>query len=130
MDATTHIDSPVAIGFTINVSDAFCADVLCTALEGGIGYWSVADQIKQAESGDYVSAVLEDAEGDENWKHTIDYAAIRRGIKRALEPDFNLNRDTKGYIFSAITQQDAGQIDADAADAIVQAACFNTLVYG
>lgn len=118
------------------IPDSFCADVLCTALEGGIGYWAEADDIKRSEpdaEGDwhYLSASLTDAEGDDDWQHTVDYAAIRLGIQRATAPDFNLNVATKRDILAALLEHpDDSTLDADAADAIVQAACFNELVYG
>lgn len=118
------------------IPDSFCADVLCAALEGGIGYWAEADDIKRTERDaeghwHYLSVVLTDAEGDDDWQHTIDYAAIRLGIERVLAPTFNLNSGTKGDILTALTEHpDDNTLDADGADAIVQAACFNDLVYG
>lgn len=118
-----------SISISVPVSDQLCADVLCTALEGGIGYWAEADDIVSGE-GVYHRVTLTDAEGDDDWSHILDNDAIRRGIEQALHPDFAVDSAIRGAIFEGVVQNDAGYIDAIAADVIVQAACFGEIVYG
>lgn len=115
-----------------DIADQLCADILCTALEGGIGYWSSASDIKKSQGEDwqYVSAVLTDCEGDEDWKHVVDYAAIRLGIQRVLDPGFRVNQSIRAAVLSCALGPDNADYDAETADVIVQAACFNEIVYG
>lgn len=103
----------------------FLADVLCTALEGGIGYWSECGMLKSDALG-YVSATLYPAEDDDFPETVLTRESIQQGIEKVLSPDFRVNPQIR----AAIASGDAGQIDADAADVIVQAACFGEIVYG
>jgi hypothetical protein len=88
---------------TIEISPQACADIMCTALEGGIGYWAQADQIKRDANGDYVMCRLCECDGDENFDWEV---AKKEGRVHTLH------------------------IDADAADCIVQAALLNEIRYG
>lgn len=127
---TTEPEDSITVHLPL--TDSFCADVLCAALEGGIGYWACAEAINRTEDAerDYVSATLVDAEDDDNWRYVVDYAAIRRGIRRLLSPGFNVSNAIMLATMQAVREDDAGYIDADCADCIVQAACFHELVYG
>lgn len=119
----------------IPCEDQFCADVLSTALEGGIGYWSGADNIvrhyDQNGHGDfrYVSADLYDAEEGELLGN-VQYDTIRKGIERILRGEVKCNSSITGYVLRGVADNDAGQIDADAADAIVQAGLLGELRFG
>ena len=118
---------------THNIKSENVDDVMTTAAYGGITYWAVepsqadfdaapkgAHTIKEEESGDvfYLTpakvkqAIVEVADG----KHT--------------------NREIAGYVQSAFQYWtaedgiDCGDIDASAADCIVQVACFGEVIYG
>lgn len=55
---------------------------------------------------------------------------ILLGIKRLLSREVKVNQEIHGWLFSAITTADMGMIDVTVADCIMQAACFNDIVYG
>lgn len=124
------------------LTDSLCADVLCTALEGGIGYWGLADKIQTAGPGltgvdpdAYGSAEISDAEAESAEEaaftpFTLDYALIRRGFERILTGAVGARADIVEAVRTAAADNDAGQIDADAADVIVQVGAFNEITFG
>jgi hypothetical protein len=136
---------PNAITVTFLVSDTLCADTLSCALEGGIGYWAVASEIRRepaphaAYEGEkhYVRVTLEDAEYDPEDEDSepgfepvvVDYTTIRRGIQLALAGG-KARKDIVDGIRQAVANDDASTIDADAADVIVQLGALGEIVYG
>jgi hypothetical protein len=111
----------------VELSDNDVVEIFITAMEGGIGYWSVADEYKwrhlyadndctQAISlgDDYVLAVLSDTEGEDFKDLELTPAKIKAGVKWVLNNRFGYN------IFD---------IDSDVADVIVQAGLFGEIVY-
>lgn len=117
------------------VRAVFLEDVIVTALEGGIYYWAEllscerhpADHPNRDRRGSYKTAQLRDLEGG---VHTLDVAAIERGIALIAAPGFKLNRQLRGQLLVAAAEQDAGDIDATGADVLVQAGLLGELVYG
>lgn len=92
-----------------NVTAQNVDDIMTTATYGGITYWAKAYQLSPAK---IRQAVVEIAEG----KHTND--RIRDYVRAAFDG------------WSAEDGIDCGEIDAEAADCIVQVACFGKVVYG
>jgi hypothetical protein len=146
--ATVKIERPITVGMITSV--------LCTAIEGGIGYWSYAEGIMHEdvpESIDsigwrYQSYVLDIGTngigegvafpqevryfGDAH-KAKVTYDTIVTGIERILTGDpekIHLHPDNCAIVASAIAADDPGDIDAAAADWIVQAGLFGEVVYG
>ena len=113
----------------VELDDNDVVEIFITAMEGGIGYWAIADEYRwkrlyadeehtQAISlgDDFVLAVLSDTEGDDFKDVKLTPFHIRRGVNWIMHnrPDLiNIN-----------------DIDASAADAIVQAGLFEEIVYG
>ncbi len=120
-----------AINIKLEVSDALCASVMCTALEGGIGYWCCAGDIKRtdAKDWDYVSFVAYDAEDNDELHGRVDYTTIALGIERLLSGAVKVRADIRASILADVKENE-GNIDSDAADCIVQAGLFNEIVYG
>lgn len=149
-----HVVATVTVVRNIDVE--MITSVLCTAIEGGIGYWSYAEQIVQEdvpESIDsigfrYVSYVLDiedKGEGTEfdpekfcgEWinvhKARVTYDTIVGGIERILKGDpheIHLHAGNCAIVANAIAENDPGMIDADAADWIVQCGLFGEVVFG
>jgi hypothetical protein len=112
----------------VELDDNDVVEIFVTAMEGGIGYWAVADSYKWMHlydehllpgislGDDYVLAVLSDTEGDDFKDLKLTPFVIRRGVNWVLHhrPDLINIMD----------------IDATAADAIVQAGLFDEIVYG
>lgn len=129
--------STITVKIDLEVTDKHCADILCTALEGGIGYWAQARKIVRTPDPeferegfmDYVSceiAELNDDESGYDWKHPkrLNYETIRRGIERICNN--NKLSHMAGGIISDIREDRMGcYIDANVADVIVQFGLFN-----
>jgi hypothetical protein len=118
----------------MELKDAFLAAVLCTAIEGAIEYWaSVPKDSVVSREDDYVSAKIVESEastdGEDPKEKTIGYAELADGIRKALLVN-PLDPDIRASILQAVCEDDAGFIDAQAADVIVQMAVFGELVYG
>lgn len=126
------------------LSDSDAADILCTALEGGIGYWSQCAPLRSPSVGEdwvYKSAWLYPTESPDFESDTgvcpgvkrndegavlLDYAAILRGINLILEGSM-VNNYTYEMVLRNFTQDDP--MDADGADCVVQAGLFGQIVY-
>jgi hypothetical protein len=118
------------MGQTVEIS-LFERDVMCIALEGGIGYWASVRNIKRSEGAnwEYLSFEARDMEDkDAPWR-VVDAEAIRRGIKLVLSPGFKLGSEFLSQVALANSHKDAGFLDAYGADVIVQAACFGEVVF-
>lgn len=105
----------------------FLADVMTTAIEGGINYWASIDQIGTVEDPDeilgwrYDAAHLVDLEDGEEYSINLD--TINRGLNRILA------KHPEGRRADSIRDMDAGDLDANDADVIVQYGLFGELVY-
>ncbi len=118
----------------------FLANVLVTAIEGGVGYWAdVRDYYWTEDSQDNLSkrlltgahAQVSDGLGSmqRGW-FEVTPETIARGIQAIKAPGFQLNDRTRKAILLAEVENDAGEIDSEAADCIVQAALFGKIIYG
>lgn len=133
----------------------FLTDILITAVEGGIGYWSQADGYRwdadrwpYAERGvtlyipasdvdatDYrlpVGHGLIETWGEETPAYTVrvDLDAIAAGIGLITSGEAGVHKDYIGDVFAASVENDSGNLDATAADLIVQAAVFGKVIFG
>lgn len=90
-------------------------DILVTAIEGGIGYWADVEAYSPANG----LATIRDAEEGHVFKLTA--GELTAAAKKVVE----LYPTSIGAEY--IRQED---IDAEAADMIVQVACFGEVVYG
>lgn len=121
------------VEFTITqqVSLQTLADIIVTAVEGGINYWSQIVVYKWTEGPEHtVADIIEIGDGDENKPHHIDLEIVQRGIQRILNDNPAIRIDLHQQVADCVSQDDAGHVDADGADCIVQAGLFNELVYG
>jgi len=130
------------ITIDIEIPEQLIRDIIITACEGGIGYWS------QLESYDG-PAIADGVEGslplrireikEEGWdEETTDYGPWRDlgieqvigGLQKMVQ-EYPHRRDTMRMI-EAITNYDSGNYDYDADDAdnVIQFALLGGLVYG
>lgn len=135
----------------------FLADVLTTAVEGGIGYWARIMESKRAEDGSWLEITVveyEDAYDDEAlglrpgdcyesldnlWdtgrealaKHThvVTLDKVAHALNEVISGDY-VHKEMTARIFLANRSNDAGEIDAYDADAVVQVAALGEVVYG
>lgn len=112
--------------------DEFLDGVIITAVEGGIGYWSVCHSYKWRNRPEVI-AVIQETDGDGEGfgdKITLDRDMVRKGIKEILSGETNVGSYLTKMVAAANATNDGCELDADGADAIIQVACFGNLVYG
>ena len=113
---------------------------ICTANEndhtitgvdlGGIYYW--AGPVQGSYHWDGVPATVRVTIPDEPERGTITIsrALVARGIAAIKRPEFEVRRDIVATILLAEREEDAGDIDEEIADVIIQAGIFGEIVYG
>lgn len=112
----------------------FLSDILLTAIEGGINYWAWQHARSWDEDYEILNAITispMDEDGSEGTQVTVDHAKLEEAIALIVGPqsEFEVRDDILQQIVLATRNNDAGEIDAEAADVIVQAACFGEIVY-
>lgn len=130
--------------------EQFLADILTTAVEGGINYWAQVSEYKHEHSGVPVAetfAVVHEVDPDEGIEEDEDGYAVRglrvtidtiaHGIQ-VLTTGENAGKSFtvsgadywKQFLLSNRTNGEDGDYDADIADNILQAGLFGEVVYG
>lgn len=130
-----------SIGVKVDLTPEFLSDVLIIAFDaphGGCWYWAEPSINADTEQWAYISpddktwtkvtvVETEPSDGKSPIVYTVNHPAIQRGCELLLK------KVIEGADFPttavAILQQDAGMIDADAADVIVQYAIFGEVIY-
>jgi hypothetical protein len=118
----------------IELSDKEVVSIYTTALEGGIGYWAIADEYKwqylyedwendivHPLEPDQVLVVLSDTEDNDFKDEQLTPAKIRAGVKLLIEKYPHLYQ---------IINDNEFHVDANGADAVVQLGLFGEVVYG
>lgn len=127
----------------LDAREQFLRGVLCTAVEGGTNYWAQVSAIKREgyradakvnEPGfsdwSYLGYTLHDSE-DEGKKHVVTVATVKRGLKLLTQDTkVGVRQDIRKAILLANIDPDNGDIDAEAADVIIQVGIFGEIVYG
>lgn len=127
-------DDPVTITVTLPVSAEFVHDVFVTACEGGINYWAEVDQYHWSDGNGNDDlfgffAVIHD--GEDPTKFRVDASVIANGLQRvSAGPVEHLGEGLRANIVKATIAGDAGEIDANDADTIVQVGLFGRIIYG
>ena len=123
--------------------DQFLDDVIVTAVEGGVGYWSFAQAYRWHRDGDYDTPpedgvtvelrAIEDGDDPQDWTR-VDRALIAAAMERlASGPVHSLHDSIRGRLVGQyVIARDGGEYDFDAGDAdiIVQVGLFGEVVYG
>ena len=123
---STYTIQPV---IEVNITSQDIDDIMVCALEGGINYWCRQAKVVGKYLGRYASdqiscggtLKLYDAESSDVWELTLD--KFLNGMKLAIEQGIGLS------VNPADGSIDTCEIDADAADAIVQLALFGEVVF-
>lgn len=116
---------------TINVTQEDIDDIMCSAFEGGISSWCSCAEVVGDYLGEYASEqisrggmlILHDAEDNE--EYDLDLNQLLNGIKQAYEGNY-----FSEYEWCDGKTIDTCQVDAEVADAIIQLALFDEIVYG
>lgn len=120
-----------------DVRKEFFFDIFVTALEGGIDYWACASEYHWGNDGEYdldgFYALVSDSEEDDTFPDNsrIDISIISKGLNKIINDDtVKINSEIRRTIRQASIANDAGLIDADAADCIIQVGLLGELVFG
>jgi len=105
---------------TKNITE-YHLDIIDTAFAGGINYWA---DIRGNKIKEY------DDDGPIGEWITVTPELVEKGIKRVKEQSFQVRKDILMAILIADHNTDAGEIDIESADVIIQAAVFGEIVYG
>ena len=106
----------------------FLNDVFITAIEGGINYWCNCKDYKNTDLGDsWSEAIVVDLlDGRE---YTINPNLILVAISKIINEKADVSSRIIHEIKVAYESLDAGEIDAELADAIAQIVCFGRVKY-
>lgn len=127
--------------------EEFLATVVTTAVEGGIGYWSVVHKYDwwypdlqghtpaPSDGMAFTRASIELTE-DADESHPagrrveVDHDTVRRGMLVLTSGERQVRRDIYEAIVLANHSSDGGEIDSEIADCIVQAGLFGRVIFG
>lgn len=124
----------VTFSMTVTPTDQTLADIVITAIEGGVNYWATCAEYRWENlPPSEVFAVIEDIE-DETKQYRVTVDTVREGLRRLVsgeckihlpETDEPIRAMTRGILLDPDYDYDAGD-----ADNIVQAGLFNEVRYG
>ena len=133
---TNHTTDPaagtsVSVTLAVEVTDDDVDHIMETALSGGIGYWT--SEVTTNDNGIWL--IADAAFNDETY--TVTRADIRRALRLAASPgyrDLDVSPDVHNDIQAAMQPEgadglDVGEIDATAADQLVQIAAMGRVTY-
>jgi hypothetical protein len=109
---------------------SFLGDVIVTATEGGTGYWAYASDYHWEDEDPSKNTVTLTAMDDPATERVVTIETIAHGLAKLRKGEGQVNSRIRAEILEADRANDAGDIDADGADVIVQIALFGELVYG
>lgn len=116
---------------TVKITQEDIDDIMCSALEGGITYWCRKAKVVGEYLGEYASEQISrggklklyDAEEDEVYELTLE--KFLKGIELAIQHNYYAE-----YGWCDGTMLDTCNVDASVADAIIQLALFDDVIYG
>lgn len=117
----------------VQLPDDFPFSVFVTAMEGGVNYWFRARVYRWNANGkdDLYGFHAYGVPLEEDNERLVDRETVLRGIAAVCgDDDIGLHERWRDQIRRAVGSGDAGDIDADLADNIVQAGLFGKVVYG
>lgn len=139
----------IAVRTVLDVDPQFLDDIIVTAVEGGIGYWSQVEEYRHANqapghvfasiidiSDDYDEEETEDSTTELPPRYRIDSETIYRALTLvaaagATELEaLRIGKFSQDDIIHAMMEKDAGEIDAGLADDLVQIGLFGRTMYG
>lgn len=120
----------VSVAFSFVVSDEDIDDIMSAALDGGITYWCGRAEVVGEYLGEYASEQISrggtlklyDIE-DPKTVYELTLDKFLNGLRLWIENE-------RAFALTEAGRLDVGQIDAAAADTIIQYALFNDIIYG
>lgn len=124
------------IKMAVEVERQFLLDIMTTMVEAPFTIWSwdgiAIDDIDRDKDLNVTSfrVTADDPKTGESTGYLMDEAAVVHGIQHLLDGIVPLDPSIIGFIARGVRESDAGDVDAIAADAIMQSAFFLEVVYG
>lgn len=109
------------------MTDEQFEDVCTAASYGGIDYWVRGCKFQPRQENRQPVFKLIDEDGD---KYTLTREQIEQAMLDLWTGKISIRSDIQNSIRWAIFEKEYGEIDANAADCIIQAAAFQEIVYG
>lgn len=114
----------------------FYADIIICAVEGGTNYWAFSHDY-QHETPETTSVQLASQDevvglgtSEDGIWHTVTLDTIAEGFKKIRgQEGLKINERLRKEILTAYDEMEAGDIDATAADVLVQVALFGEVMY-
>lgn len=110
--------------------EQFLKDVLITAIEGGVGYWSEAGNYDPENGTVTLWTEGEDDPAEMTTRNDVTTATIERGVRAICENSELVNRTVREDTIIDSVENVMVRGDAETADCIVQIGLFGKLVYG
>lgn len=108
------------------VTPEFLTSIMEIAWEGGIDYWETqAPRFKLGPDGKPYLIVF----GEEGVPCKVTHETLAKALQTVCAGRL-VRSDIANSVRLAVNENDAGHIDAEAADVLVQIAAFNDIVYG
>lgn len=136
MNKTQNIVGTVS--FDIDIYEDFVSDIIIGALDnpyGGSRYW--VDNVKVKSNGAkdildevFFSATFDDSYADHPTHYFVDADKIVKAIQTILSNTLTISSSIYDMLAKAVRENDAGYIDADVADVVLQVAVLGEIVYG
>jgi hypothetical protein len=127
-------DTDVSALDAVGARDEFLRDIAITAVEGGIGYWARIRRYRWGTLDNmlpFPEVRIVPAEAPVYFTECdITRETIEKGLAKLNDPAVLIGANLRGTLLAAAAELDAGNIDADGADAIVQLGLFGELVFG
>jgi hypothetical protein len=124
-------DKTMQVTIELDVTDAQCAAILTTAVEGGMDYWADVLAVNRDDDLNVLSCELRDVERDggrcPRWTANLD--TVRLGLKRLLGGGIKYG-NRANLLRDLVEDELFCRTDAGDADCVVQAGLFNDIVYG
>lgn len=133
---TESANTTTAVSINLSLSDFFLMGILTTAVEGGSNYWASICDIDRGDTGQGLvrACNLVDREGcgaksPAGSSYAVNLTTVRVGVERALSQATRVSPHVVAAIYGDL-RSDRSEIDAEAADVIVQLGLFGEVVYG
>lgn len=107
----------------------FLANIIVTAVEGGISYWATIEDYQWEQDADHnmTMAMTRIRDDDTGQTYHVTLDVVELGLERCKE---HSDAQMLKAIVGIEATNDASNIDAEAADVIIQLATLGTIKYG
>ena len=109
--------------------DQVILDVMTTAREGGCDYWADYVATERNAEGDVISMIVRDSEDADAPDAIITPAKVEEAMVKLSLGEVLIRADLRQQVITALTDPESADIDADAADCIIQVAAYGEIVF-